>query len=179
MTDSTAIKVTKIQRDFIAKSAQKFKKNMGEFAYQCVFYIAKHRYDPYLMEDILIVDEFKKLKNQMISFIRTQEQDYIKPMHGSILDMKREVIIQNGLLQKLIINTSEVDYGKEEKETKLAIVDTSTKEIKRLEEALRLKDDSLRKAMGSLQAIKKAATIGKKEVILGLNSEEFNKLIQI
>ena len=71
----TTIKVTKDQRDFIQKTAKKHKVSSGELAYKCVEFSVKKRYDPFNPDEVVVSHEVKKLKDQLISFIRKQDSD--------------------------------------------------------------------------------------------------------
>jgi hypothetical protein len=181
--ENTTIKFTKNQRELIGKAAEKAGKNMGEYAYQCVFFVDKHRYDPYNLEDIMIVEEFKKLKNQLISFIRKQEQDYITPMINGLIDVKKELIAHKGILQAIQVNTAEVEgiQQKDSIENVKMVTESSLQgsELKRLEDALRQKDEMLKKAYSALQALKKASLEEKNQVIIRLNPVDFNKLVSL
>lgn len=172
--DHTTIRFTKINREYIRKSAEKRSKPMGEFAFQCVHFVNENGYNPYLMEQALASEEFKKLKDQLISFIRKQEKDYIKPMTVSVMEVKKELINFRGVLQEVAINTAQTDT----KET-AALKPLKADRTSELVRALEIKEAALQRAITSLRAINSACIPGKRDVTIQMSPEAFKNLVEI
>ncbi len=75
---------------------------MGEIAYQCVVFVRKNGFDPYNVNEIIVAEEFKKLKDQFIGFIRKQEADYIKPLADHMIESRQAILSQTAVLQELV-----------------------------------------------------------------------------
>ena len=184
--DTTHIKFTKKQRDFIKKAALRGDQPMGEWAYQCVYFIHRHRYDPYMLEDIMLGVEFKKLKDQLIGFIRTQEKDYLTPMMKTVQEMATSqsefsVVLQHFTADNAVL----VDDTPEDSDRTLSEAfknqqtDTKQQEIDRLKNILVQKDDMLNKLRQATVKIKNASLARKGQIYLNLTEDEFNKLVSI
>ena len=183
MTETTHIKVKKNQRDFIQTAAKKFKKPMGEIAYQCVVFVRKNGFDPYNVNEILVAEEFKKLKNQLIGFIRKQEADYIKPLVQHMMDSKAATLNHTAVLQELVAQNAtlsgEEDLESEEKPAE-ALKTSESKKDNASERIILQKDLQLGTLRDKLSQIKAVSTArGKNEVLLKISQEEFEKLVTI
>ena len=170
----TTIRFTKENREYIGKSADKHSKPMGEFAYQCVYFVTENGYNPFLMEQALASEEMKKLKSQLISFIRTQEKEYIKPLAASMTEVKKELINYRGVLQQIQINTAEPEGLKT-----TAIKPLQDERHSDLLQALKEKEEALQRAINSLRAINSVSVPGKRDVTVQMTPEEFKKLVDV
>lgn len=147
----TTIRVTKQQRDAIASVSKSYRKSTGDFAVQCVEFCRKNKYDPYAIDEIQITEEFKKLKNQLISFIRKQEADFIQPMAKSVNDLKRQSIESKELLVQVMANTAEID-GNESGNSIESKSESS--QLAKLEQILEIKNKQLSDCVQALNKIK-------------------------
>lgn len=150
----THIKVTEQSRDYIRSAAKRFNKSMGEFVYQCVFFVHKQKYDPYDLEDIKIVQEFIKLKDQIIRFIRTQERDHIVPMHQAVNNMQRQLIANGEIMADIVAQTADYDAP------------TTSKTNEKLE-----------KAVEALEIIKKRSKPTENGLLLDITADQLQALI--
>lgn len=85
-SDSYAkIRVSESTASDLVKLASKHNRFAYEIADGAIRYFSKSGYNPCDMENIETpAEELKKLKNTVISFIRKQESDYIKPLVGKL-----------------------------------------------------------------------------------------------
>ena len=173
----TTIKITTSARDYIGKAAKKYHKPMGEFVYQCVFFIHKHRYDPYQMEDIKIAEEFKKFSERMISFIRTQEQKYISPMHTMVQDMVKQFVGYQRVMEEMM--ASQAILAPLSDDLPENSMETLENQIKSLEQSLKGKTELLEEIQQSLQRLREVSVVKKREVQLKISAEEFQQLTTI
>ncbi|MEQ8882712.1 MAG: hypothetical protein RLO12_10920 [Fulvivirga sp.] len=195
MEQSTTIKVTKSQRDFISKAAKKHTddknkpdpKPMGEYAFQCVKFINKNKYDPYELEDFHTAEELKKLREVVVGFHRTQEKNLIKPMIETVNGMARSQVEFSILLQEFMSMNAvlEDDTIFEEKEPVSSGTlsnsddDKNKAEIQRLKNILAQKDMKLHSQRQALEAIKNASLPKKGQIILNMSEDEFNKVVSL
>lgn len=173
----TTIKITTAARNYIAKAADRYKKPMGEFAYQCVFFIHKHRYDPYQMEDIKVAEEFKKFSDRMISFIRNQEQKFISPMHKAVQDMTKQFVGYQRVMEEIM--ASQAILAPVSDDLPEEGVDFSVDKIKGLEKDLKGKTELLEQIQQSLQKLREVSVVKKREIQLKISREEFERLTSI
>ena len=173
----TTIKIKASARNLIAKAAEKYKKPMGEFVYQCVFFIHKHRYDPYQMEDIKIAEEFKKFSDRMISFIRNQEQKYISPMYTLVQDMAKQFVVYQRVMEEIM--ASQAILAPVSDDLVEESINPSEDKVKSLEKDLRGKTELLEQVQQSLQRLRGVSVVKKREIHLKISAEEFDELTSI
>lgn len=171
-----SLKVSEKQHEFIKKAAKKADKAIGDFTYQCVLFVSERNYNPYGLEEIHVAEEFKKLKNQLISFIRTQEKDILKPVQESVMDMRKQMVGIQGSLQQIVINTAESPEPVKQTPTPNAIGSPQTHD---LEKALSDKDMKLKRAVEALKKLKQVSIPGKTNVTLQITPEMFAELVAI
>lgn len=185
MEESTTLKVTKKQRDFIAKAAQRYDKPIGQFAYQCTVFVHKNKYDPFGQTDILVAEEVRKLKEQLVSFIRTQEKNYIVPLQATQRGMVEQMIKFQSLLQEVYLAVADerelIEAPQAVKESPMPKEEGAghSKRIEELEKALQQKDQYLQQMRHSLQSIKDSAIASKFQVKLAMGEDVFVKLVSI
>ena len=195
MEQNTTIKVTKTQRDFISKAAKKHTdaknkpdpKPMGEYAFQCVKFINKNKYDPYELEDFHTAEELKKLREVVVGFHRTQEKNLITPMIETVNGMARSQVEFSILLQEFMSMNAvlEDDAVLEEKETTRSATfngdndDKNKTEIQRLKNILTQKDMKLHSQRQALESIKNASLPRKGQIVLNMSEDEFNKIVSL
>ncbi|HNP96124.1 MAG TPA: BfmA/BtgA family mobilization protein [Cyclobacteriaceae bacterium] len=169
----TNLKFKLSERDFIAKASKRFDKPMGEFAAQCVVFVHTFKYNPYDLDSGHAQEEFKKLKNQLISFIRKQEADHIIPMSKSMTELRKEVLVMQGAMQNLLVNTAEPEMSETATSPLEPARDTR---ILDLMKALEEKDRLLSLKTAALAELKRSAVIGKRDVRLQIEPDRFEEL---
>lgn len=179
-TEVTTIKVTKKQRELIGDAAKKHKKKIGEFVYQCALFVHKRRLDPYDLKETEVIEEFKKLKSQLISFIRKQERDHIVPLHNSVNDMTRQLVSTTDTLEGIYANSANFEDdlpGEQPKQTLTADLDDSN--IKLLREELDKKNRLINQVYKDIQTLKNAAKSQRGKVLIELSADEFNRIVSL
>ncbi|MEQ8580053.1 MAG: BfmA/BtgA family mobilization protein [Balneola sp.] len=188
MEQSTTIKFTKKQRDYISECAARAEKTMGEFAHQCVVFIGKNKYDPYDVDDFHTAEELKKLRSSIVRFIRTQETKYIIPMVQTVngmasSQMEFSQLLQNFISQNALLedDSDQIQGGSSEGNalSKDPYTEKANTEISRLKDILSQKDKKLHAQREALDAIKKSSLPKKGQVILNMTEEEFNRVISL
>jgi len=182
--DSSHIRVTKDQHSLIKKAALKGKKSMGEWAYQCTYFVYKHRYDPYLMEEILINEEFKGLRKDLIGFIRKQEEKILKPVLDQVNGMSRTQIELTHLLQEVLSQNANLvdDLGDSIDTPGAESTDAQndfSEELARKDRIISDKDKTIQKMREALQTMKNASLERRGQVFLGISMDDFQKLVSL
>ena len=98
------IKVGESSKTDLEKICKDFDLNIGEAVEAMIAYFKKTKQNP--TDQTNFIEEFKKLKNQLISFIKTQEQEKLNPiLEGLVAVLQR---LENTGTDKLL------DYFKQE-----------------------------------------------------------------
>lgn len=176
----TTIKVTKKQRELIGEAAGKHNKKIGEFVHQCTLFVHTRKYDPYELEDINVIEEFKKLKTQLISFIRKQERDHIVPLHNSVNDMTRQLVSTTDTLEGIYANSSNfVDDLTGKQQQRPPAVDQSGTNIELLRAELDKKNRLINQVLKGMSVLKSAAKPQKGKVLIELSADDFNRIVSL
>lgn len=175
---TTHIKVTEKQRDFIKEAAKRLKKPMGEFAFQCVQFIHRHRYDPYNYEDVMLGEEFKKFQKQIVSFLRKHEQEVLKPMRdgfNGLCSSQKEFSV---IFDRFISENSNNKKTNDEPHLKdKHLIQSLQKEVAQLRQIINEKDVTADSYLKALQTLKSASLPKKGKIFINLKEEEFANLV--
>ena len=176
----TTIKVTQKHRELIGKAASRHDRPLGEFVHQCVLFVHKHRYNPYDLKDMSIADEFKKLRDSLVGFIRQQEKDHIVPMHNAVNDMTRQLVstvdIMEGIYSKTADFEDDLTTG-QANQASAAEIDNES--IKLLRAELDKKNKIINQAIKDMDSLKKAAKRQRGKVLLELAENDFDRIVSL
>lgn len=177
---TTAIKITKSQRELIGEAAAKHNRPLGDFIHQCALFVHTRKYDPYDLEEINVIEEFKKLKTQLISFIRKQERDHIVPLHNSVNTMTRQLVSTTDTLEGLYASRANFEddlTGKQQEQP--PAVDQGGANLKLLREELDKKNRLINQAFKAMSILKNASKSQRGKVLIDLSEDEFKRITSL
>jgi hypothetical protein len=88
-TETTHIIIKKADHPTFKKAAERYSCSMGDIAAASLNFVLVNRYNPFDLTDTAVVEEVRKMKDQLVAYIKKQEQTLLKPLSSEVKSLNR------------------------------------------------------------------------------------------